>query len=80
MTKKAKLLQQMQNNPRADWTIEQLKTLAAQYGLRWRQPGTSHVTFAASDGTMLTVPSHKPIKPVYIRQFLLLVTEHGALQ
>jgi len=65
VAKADKLLAQMRNNPR-DWTIGDLKRLAARYGLAWRQPGTSHVTFSSDKGGHLTVPAHKPIKPIYV--------------
>ena len=45
MTKVEKLLTRMRNNPR-DWAIDDLKALASRYGIDWRQPGTSHVTFS----------------------------------
>ncbi|NCC25384.1 MAG: addiction module toxin, HicA family [Deltaproteobacteria bacterium] len=73
MSRNEKLLLAMRNNPRDDWSIEQFKALARQLGIRWRQPGTSHVTFVAPDGESLTVPSHKPIKPIYVRRFLALI-------
>ena len=73
MSKHEKILQQMSNNPR-DWTINDLVVIAKRYGFTFRQPGTSHVTF--SNGRQrLTVPSHKPIKPIYIRQFILMIEE-----
>ena len=64
------------NNPR-DWTIDDLKTLARRYGLDWRQPGTSHVTSSAAGRTPLTVPSHKPIKPLYVVRFVSLIDSLG---
>ena len=72
MTKAEKLLARMRNSPR-DWSIEELKTLARRYGLDWRQPGTSHVTFSHSGLPPLTVPAHKPIKPIYVMKFLALL-------
>ena len=64
----------MRNNPR-DWRIEDIKGIADRLGINYRQPGTSHVTFRFSDGTKLTIPAHKPIKPIYIKQFINLVDE-----
>ncbi len=69
MSKKDKLLDRMRNNPR-DWRIEELKKVADQYKVDYRQPGSSHVTFRAKNGTKLTVPARKPIKAIYIKQFL----------
>jgi hypothetical protein len=59
--------------PRADWRIEQLKAIADRYGISHRQPGCSHVTFRSPGGDKLTIPARRPIKPVYIRQFLALL-------
>jgi hypothetical protein len=67
----------MRNNPR-DWRIDDLMTVARRCGINWRQPGTSHVTFRIPGGEKLTVPAHKPIKPVYVRQFVALVDSLGA--
>jgi hypothetical protein len=72
MTKAEKILERMRNNPR-DWSIEDLKVIAKRYGIDWRQPGTSHVTFAAMGAVPLTVPAHKPIKPIYVTRFLTMV-------
>lgn len=71
MTKADKQLARMRNNPR-DWSIDDLKAIASRCGLDWRQPGTSHVTFSCGAGN-LTVPAHKPIKPVYVRMFVALL-------
>lgn len=76
MSKAEKLITRMRNNPR-DWTIEDVKAIAARYKLEYRQPGTSHVTFRASTGEKITIPAHKPIKPVYIIKFLALIEGLG---
>jgi hypothetical protein len=72
MNTAAKLFEAMQANPR-DWRIEQLQTVARQYGIIWRQDGTSHCYFKRADGVTISVPAHRPIKPVYVRQFVQLV-------
>lgn len=72
MTRADKLLERMRNNPR-DWSIEDLKVLAARHGIEWRQPGTSHVTFSHVGVMPLTVPAHKPIKPVYVSRFVAMI-------
>jgi hypothetical protein len=74
MGKAEKLLERMRANPH-DWRIDQLKTIADAFGIDYRQPGTSHVTFRHPSGAKLTVPAHRPIKPVYIKKFVFLVTE-----
>ena len=74
MGKYEKQLEKMRNNPR-DWRIEELKAIADRCQIDYRQPGSSHVTFRFPNKKMLTVPSHKPIKPVYIQQFIALLDE-----
>ena len=78
MTKADKLLERMRNNPR-DWSIEDLKTLATRHGIEWRQPGTSHVTFSRHGITPLTVPAHKPIKPIYVSRFVAMIDDVRSL-
>lgn len=72
MNTAAKLLAAMRRNPR-DWQIGQLQTVARQQGVDWRHDKSSHCVFVRSDGRTLSVPAHRPIKPVYIRKFIELV-------
>ncbi len=76
MSKSEKQLEKMRKNPR-DWTIDDLKVIAKRCNLDFRQPGSSHVTFRSKNGSKVTVPAHKPIKPVYIKQFIELIDEQG---
>ena len=75
MSKIEKILQKMRLNPR-DWRIEDIKTIAKRYKIDHRQPGTSHVTFRFANGEKLTVPAHKPVKPIYIQKFVDLLDAH----
>lgn len=59
----------MRRNPR-DWRIEDLKTVANSKGIEHDQHGTSHVVFRHSLAGRLSVPAHRPIKPVYVRMFV----------
>ncbi len=74
MSKIEKLLNQMRSNPH-DWQIDILKKLARRFNIEWRQPGTSHVTFRHPNGAKITVPAHKPIKPIYIKKFIRFIEE-----
>jgi hypothetical protein len=65
----AKILLRMRRNPR-DWGIEDLKVVAARFGIDWDQGGTSHVAFRHRTAGRLTIPANRPIKPVYIRLFI----------
>jgi hypothetical protein len=71
----SRTLQQMRINPRG-WQIQDLEAVAAANGVDWRRPrsGGSHVIFSASGvREIVSVPAHRPIKPVYIKQFLALI-------
>lgn len=72
MSKAQKLLAAMEDNPR-DWQIEQVETVAKAFGLTIRRPGGSHCIVCHANGRKLSVPAHRPIKPIYIRQFVCLV-------
>ena len=71
----AGMLQQMRRH-RIGWRIEDLQTVAAAYSVEWRKPGRggSHVIFSASGvREIVSVPSKRPIKPVYIKHFVALI-------
>ncbi|MEZ4868590.1 MAG: hypothetical protein R3C14_45090 [Caldilineaceae bacterium] len=74
MAKADKILEKMKNNPH-DWRIASLMTVARANNIEWRQPGTSHVTFRHPNGSKITVPAHRPIKPIYIKKFVRFVEE-----
>ena len=73
MSKAEKLLQRMKSNPKADWTPDNIKTLCNVFNLTLRQRGTSHAVLTNSKGEHLTVPMHKPIKPLYIKRLVELI-------
>ena len=68
----AKLLGSMRRNP-LNWRLGDLQTVARQHGIDWRHQSGSHCVFIRDDGRTLSVPAHRPIKPVYIRKFIELV-------
>ena len=72
MNTAAKLLASMRRNPR-DWSIGELQTIARQNGLEWRHQKSSHCVFVREDGRTLSVPAHRPIKPIYVQKFVELV-------
>ncbi len=72
-----KLLDRMRQNPRNDWRMRDVETLARRYGLSINRPkrGSSHVTLRHDSGTKLTIPDHRPIKPVYIRKLVTMIDQ-----
>ncbi len=80
MSKAEKLLAKMRTNPR-DWRIDELETVAKRFGIGIRRTGGSHFVFLHPDSELaVTVPFKRPIKPVYIAQFLALVDDIGVEQ
>ena len=74
MANARKLVERMKNNPR-DWQIEDLKVVANHFGIGWRQHGTSHVVFVNKIGIVAPVPAAKPIRSVYVKNFLKLLED-----
>ncbi|MDP4302639.1 type II toxin-antitoxin system HicA family toxin [Leptothrix discophora] len=72
MSTAQKLLDAMANNPR-DWSIEQVLTVARHAGLSVRCPGGSHHILRNPAGRKISVPAHRPVKPVYIKALLRLI-------
>lgn len=75
MGKIEKLILNMRNNPQ-NWRIDDVERIASYYGFTKRLASGSHVTFAHPLLTdILTIPAHKPIKPVYIKKLLQFIDE-----
>jgi len=75
MSKHEKILARMRNNPR-DWKIEELIFMATHCEIEVRNDGGSHHVFSHPLVPLtICVPAHRPIKPVYIRQFLSLIEQ-----
>jgi hypothetical protein len=73
MGRAGKTLDAMRANPR-DWRIAELESVAAAFGVNCRKPGGSHVVFEhAAVAEVLSVPAHRPIKPVYVRRFVAMM-------
>ncbi|ABA59195.1 type II toxin-antitoxin system HicA family toxin [Nitrosococcus oceani] len=78
MSKAEKLLAKMRTNPRG-WRIDELETVAKRFGIDVRKTGGSHFVFLHPDSELaVTIPFKRPIKPVYVTQFLALLDDIGA--
>lgn len=75
MARSDKRLAAMRANPRADWTIEDVRSLCKTYGLLFEAPRRgSHFTIRLPGSAhFAVVPSRRPIKPVYIREVVKLI-------
>jgi len=77
MTTTHKLLTKMCHNPR-DWRIEELETIAKHYGINVRKSGGSHVVFDHPEWVeLLSIPSRRPIKPIYVKKLVSLIDALG---
>ena len=77
-----KTLQKMRKN-RMGWRIEELQAVAEENSVEWRRPGRggSHVIFSAPGvREIVSVPAKRPIKPVYIKQFVALIDAAGGIR
>jgi hypothetical protein len=78
VTKKAKLLQKLKNNPK-NIRFEEIDNLLVNIGFTRRQPskGSSHYTYTL-EGKSLTIPFNRPfVKVVYIKLAVKILDELG---
>lgn len=73
MTKIDKTIEKMRNNPR-DWQMADLEVIAGRFGITVRRGKGSHVSFTHPVWIeILTVPDHRPVKPIYVKKFISLI-------
>jgi hypothetical protein len=73
MTTADKTLERMRRNPQS-LRIEDVITVAKHYKLLMRTTGGSHYIFSFPGiKESVSVPAHKPIKPVYIKHLVELI-------
>ena len=78
MSKSEKIIQKMRDNPR-DWRLAALESIAKRLDIQVRKSGGSHAVFMHEDSNIVvTIPSKRPIKSIYIYQFLALIDDIGA--
>ena len=68
-------IRKMRNNP-VNWRIESLEAVARSLDMNIRKSGGSHVVFEHEGSDILvSVPTRRPIKPVYVKQFIELIDD-----
>lgn len=73
MGKTGKTIIKMRNTPR-DWQIADLEIIAGHFGIIVRKGKGSHVSFSHPEWVhILTIPAHRPVKPIYIKKFVSLI-------
>ena len=74
------ILEKMRANPTSDWTIADIEAVCRSLGIRCTAAsgGGSHYKIShPSQRQILTVPSRRPIRPVYVRKFVRFVDAVG---
>jgi hypothetical protein len=75
---KLDLLARMRANPNGDWKIKDVEIVCHEDGLACNPPmgGGSHYKVSHPDFyAILTIPSRKPIKAVYIRKLVAMIAQ-----
>ena len=69
-------LDRMRANPAGGWKIADVEKVCRAHGVRCRPPtgGGSHYKVShPSQRDILTIPSRRPVKPVYIRKLVRFI-------
>ena len=65
----------MHTNP-TNWRIEQIQTVAKEFNIEVRNTKGSHVVLTHDLLEMaLCIPAHRPIKAIYIKNFLKMIND-----
>ena len=74
MARGDKLLDLMRENAR-DWRIEDIAVVCRAFGVEFTAPrkGSHYKVKHPAVPEILTIPAHRPIKPVYIRELLRFI-------
>lgn len=73
-----KKLAKMRQNPQDDWKIGDIKQVATALGMEFDTPkrGSHCTVFSEYLKGPLTIPARKPIKAIYIKQFVKKCEAH----
>lgn len=77
MSKRAKRLQRIRQNPR-NVAFRDLQTVLEDYGFVLDRTDGSHNSFVGKvrgEDVLLTIPLSHPLKPVYVKQALALIDQ-----
>jgi predicted RNA binding protein YcfA (HicA-like mRNA interferase family) len=72
------LYARMRANPVGDWKMKDVEAVCLENGFACRPPtgGGSHFKVSHSDfHDILTIPARRPIKPVYIRKLVAMISQ-----
>lgn len=78
MSQADKRFDDMRNNPRADWTINDVEAVCRRHGVSCTPPsgGGSHYTIShPGQRDIQTIPVGRPIKPYYIARLVRFIDD-----
>jgi predicted RNA binding protein YcfA (HicA-like mRNA interferase family) len=69
-----KLLERMRSNP-GDWRIEDMAAVCNGFGIACTPPrkGSHYEVKHVDMAEMLTIPAHRPIKPIHVRELVRFI-------
>lgn len=75
-----KKLEQMRENPVGDWSISDIGAICKKIGMELKPPkrGSHYKVYSELTLGPLTIPARRPLKVVYIKEFLKLCDAHIA--
>ena len=76
----SKRFERMAQNPKGGWTIADVEAICREFGIQCDPPrgGGSHYKVShASQFEILTVPSKRPIKAVYVKKLIEFIQAVG---
>jgi hypothetical protein len=79
----SKRLEKMRSASSADWCIADVEALCREFGVRCQPPrsGGSHYKIShAGIPMILTIPSKRPIKAVYIKMLVAFIDQARTVQ
>mgnify|MGYP003128344477 CR=1 FL=1 len=73
-----KKLEQMQANPNGNYTISDVGNICKKLGMELKSPkrGSHYKVFSELTLGPLTIPAKRPLKAVYIKEFIKLCSAH----
>ncbi len=77
MSKRRKLRQRIEQNPK-NVLFQDLRTLLEAYGFELKRTRGSHYSFTVKirgQFILLTIPYHRPLQAVYVKQALALIEQ-----
>ncbi len=77
MSQAVKRFENMKNNPRDNWDIQDIQVVCDHFGIQCEAPtrGSHYDVSHKSQAAILTIPKRRKIKTVYIKAFVDFVDD-----